>query len=141
MVTVQTGTVARAQDLTSLVTGSGEVRPKTYTNVLGEKIREIVVKEGDQVKKGDVLLRLESIQPAADVEAQQANIDSSEAAVKMADANYRSVEATLVQNQADLERARRPVALSSSLCPGRPTPQDDPRRRRARPRWASSTGT
>src|ERR1700678_3406868 len=63
VVTVQTGHVTKA-DLTSIVTASGEVRPKTYTNVLGEgigKITEIVAKEGDQVKKGDVLLRLESI--------------------------------------------------------------------------------
>src|SRR5271154_5038858 len=58
--TVQTGPVIR-QDLTSLVSASGEIRPKNYTNVLGEgigKITDIVVKEGDHVKKGDVLLHL-----------------------------------------------------------------------------------
>jgi HlyD family secretion protein len=108
VVTVQSGNVVR-QDLTSLVTASGEIRPKTYTNVLGEgfgKITEIVMKEGDHVKRGDVLLRLESIQPGADVEAQMANINSSEAAVKAAEANYRSAQATLVQRQADLEKAK-----------------------------------
>ena len=69
-------------DLTSVVTASGEIRPKNYTNVLGEgigKITDIVVKEGDHVKKGDVLLQLENIQPGADVQAQQAAIDSAEA--------------------------------------------------------------
>src|ERR1700721_3934170 len=79
VVTVQTGHVTKA-DLTSIVTASGEVRPKTYTNVLGEgigKITEIDVKEGDYVKKGDILLHLESIQPAADVEAQSASIDAT----------------------------------------------------------------
>ena len=35
VVTVQTGQVVR-QDLTSVVTASGEIRPKNYTNVLGE---------------------------------------------------------------------------------------------------------
>src|ERR1017187_2881633 len=47
--TVQTGRVGR-QDLVSIVTASGEIRPKNYTNVLGEgigKITDIVVKEGD----------------------------------------------------------------------------------------------
>ena len=70
--TVQSGQVVR-QDLTSTVTASGEIRPKNYTNVLGEgigKITDIVVKEGDHVKKGDILLHLESIQPGADVQAQ-----------------------------------------------------------------------
>jgi HlyD family secretion protein len=108
VVTVQTNKVAR-QDLTSIVTASGEIKPQTYTNVLGEgfgKIVDIVVKEGNRVKRGDVLLRLESIQPAADVEAQQAALGSSEAAIRSADANYRSAQAELAQRTADLERAK-----------------------------------
>jgi len=47
ILTVQSGKVTR-QDLTSIVTASGEVRPKTYTNVLGEgfgKITDIQFKE------------------------------------------------------------------------------------------------
>ena len=108
VVTVQTATAKRG-DLTSVVTASGEVRPLTYSNVLGEgigKITEIVVKEGDQVRKGDVLLKLESIQPAADVQAQQAGIESAEAAVQAAEASYKSAQATLAQRQADYEKAR-----------------------------------
>ena len=108
VVAVQTGHVVRA-DLTSVVTASGEIRPKNYTNVLGEgigKITEIVVKEGDHVKKGDILLRLENIQPGADVQAQQAAIDSTEASVRAAAASYDSAVATLAQRQADLEKAK-----------------------------------
>jgi len=108
VVTVQTSKVG-TEDLISVVTASGEVKPKTYTNVLGEgfgKIVDIVVKEGDSVKRGDVLLRLENIQPAADVEAQQAGLNSSGAAVQSADANYRSAQAELTQRKADFERAK-----------------------------------
>ena len=49
VVEVQTGKVVK-QDVASVVTASGEVRPKNYTNVLGEgigKITDIVVKEGE----------------------------------------------------------------------------------------------
>lgn len=108
VVIVQTGQVAR-HDLTSIVTSSGEIRPRTYTNVLGEgfgKIKEIVVKEGDVVKKGDVLLRLESVQPAADVQAQQATLDASEAGVHSAEANDRSSQADINQKKADLEKSK-----------------------------------
>ena len=108
VVTVQTGRVAR-QDLTSLVTASGEIRPKNYTNVLGEgigKITDIVVKEGDHVKKGDVLLRLENIQPGADVQAQMAGVGASEASMKAVSASYDSAVATLAQRQADLDKAK-----------------------------------
>src|SRR6202041_378680 len=108
VVTVQTGKVVK-QDLVSVVTASGEVRPKNYTNVLGEgigKITDIVVKEGDHVKRGDVLLHLENIQPGADVQAQQAAIDASEAGMHAAAASYDSAVATLAQRQADLEKAK-----------------------------------
>ncbi|MGA7852171.1 MAG: efflux RND transporter periplasmic adaptor subunit [Candidatus Acidiferrales bacterium] len=108
VVTVQTGRVVK-EDLTSIVTASGEIRPKNYTNVEGEgigKITQIVVKEGDQVKKGDVLLKLENIQPGADVAAQEAAIDATEAGMRAAAANYDSAIATLAQRQADLEKAR-----------------------------------
>ncbi|MFZ0883339.1 MAG: efflux RND transporter periplasmic adaptor subunit [Candidatus Acidiferrales bacterium] len=108
VVTVQTGKVVK-EDLTSIVTASGEIRPRNYTNVEGEgigKITQIVVKEGEQVKKGDVLLKLENIQPGADVAAQEAAIDATEAGVRASAANYDSAVATLAQRQADLEKAR-----------------------------------
>jgi HlyD family secretion protein len=117
VVTVQTGKVAKA-DVTSIVTASGEVRPKTYTNVLGEgfgKITEIVVKEGDHVKRGDILLRLESIQPAADVAAQEASTSSSDAAIRMTEANYKSAQATQQQRQSDLDKAKLDWGRSQEL--------------------------
>src|SRR5579863_9320259 len=108
VVTVQSGRVVR-QDLTSIVTASGEIRPKNYTNVMGEgvgKITEINVKEGDHVKKGDVLLHLENIQPGADVQAQIASISAAEAGMRVADANYQSAIATAAQRTSDLEKAK-----------------------------------
>jgi HlyD family secretion protein len=108
VVTVQTGKVAK-QDLTSLVTASGEIKPTTYTNVYAEgfgKITEIAVKEGDHVKRGDVLLRLENIQQNADVEAQAAALSSSEAGIQSSEANYKAAQADLAQRKADLERAK-----------------------------------
>src|ERR1700730_14577999 len=108
VVTVQTAPGVR-QDLNSVVTASGEVKPLTYTNVLGEgigKITEIAVKEGDHVKKGDVLLRLESVQPSADVAAQQAGIQSADAGIKSAEANDTSTQADIKSRSADLEHAK-----------------------------------
>jgi HlyD family secretion protein len=108
VVTVQSGRVVR-QDLTSIVTASGEIRPKNYTNVMGEgfgKITEINVREGDHIKKGDVLLTQENIQANADVQAQGAAITSAESAVQAAEASYKAAQADLLQQQANLERAK-----------------------------------
>ena len=107
-VTVQTAYAAKG-NITSLVTASGEVRPQNYTNVLGQgfgKITDIDVKEGDVVKRGDVLLRVERIQPAADVKAQQATIDSMQAGVQSAEAADTAAQADVQQAEANLEKAK-----------------------------------
>ncbi len=85
---VQTGRATR-QDLTSIVTASGEIKPKNYTNiganVMG-RIVELNVREGDKVQRNQVLARLESIQAQADVAAQQAALNSAMAESNAAEA-------------------------------------------------------
>ena len=81
IVDVQTGRVVR-QDLVASVTASGEIKPKNYINLGANTIgpapiTEILVKEGDQVHKGQVVAKMESVQANADVVAQQACIDTS----------------------------------------------------------------
>jgi len=125
--TVQSGKVGR-EDLVSLVTASGQVKPRTYTNVLGEgfgKITEIVVKEGDRVKRGDVLLRLESIQPGADVDAQRAAIQAAQDGVQSSEANFRSAQATVDQRQADYQHAKVEFQRGEELLKGGLIPQQD----------------
>ena len=77
VVTVQTGNVVR-QDLTSLVTASGEIKPKNYINIGANaraSITRLLVKEGDRVRKGQLLARIENVQPEADVQAQKADAE------------------------------------------------------------------
>ena len=115
VVTVQTGKASRS-DLVSQVTASGEIKPRNYynigANVMG-RITEIAVKEGDHVRRGQILARLESIQAQADVTAQQAAVNSSmadstaaEAGVKAMDDNIRTSVATVDRSKSDLEKAR-----------------------------------
>jgi HlyD family secretion protein len=115
VVTVQTGKVAR-QDLTSLVTASGEIKPRNYINLGANamgRILELYVAEGARVQKGQILAKLESVQAEADVAAQRAAVGStqaesaaSEAAVKAAAESISTAEASLARAKAELERAR-----------------------------------
>ena len=62
-----------ASDLTALVTASGEIKPKNYINIGANAIgmlTKILVKEGDHVKKGQLVARVENIQPEAQVASQ-----------------------------------------------------------------------
>src|SRR5438270_8665698 len=107
VVTVQTAKVAPQETLISQVTASGEIKPTTYTNVTAQgfgRITEILVHEGDHVKKGDRLLLQENIQASADVNAQAASINSAEAGVEAAEASYRAEQADLLLQQANLEK-------------------------------------
>jgi HlyD family secretion protein len=115
IVTVQTGSVA-SQDISSVVTASGEVKPRNYVNiganVMG-RLTDILVKEGEHVRKGQLLARLESVQATADVHAQQAAFSSSESdaaaaesAVQAADENLKTIQAGVDRARAELDRAR-----------------------------------
>jgi HlyD family secretion protein len=116
VITVQTGFVVR-QDLTSVVTASGEIKPRNYVNIgantMGPaRIAEIVVREGDHVRKGQLLARLDSVQPEAEVSAQKAALSSAqadsaaaEAAVNAAEDNIKTLLATVDRTKADLDRA------------------------------------
>jgi HlyD family secretion protein len=109
VVTVQTAKVGPQENLISIVTASGEVKPTTYTNVTAQgfgRITSIVVAEGDHIKKGQVLLTQENIQANADVQAQAAAINSAESGVQAGDASYKSAQSDLVQAQANLEHAK-----------------------------------
>src|SRR5437588_7669438 len=109
VVTVQTAKVAPQETLVSQVTASGEIKPTTYTNVTAQgfgRITEILVKEGDHVKKGDRLLLQENIQANADVQAQAAAINSAESGVLASEASYKAAQSDLLMQQANLEKAK-----------------------------------
>ena len=111
---VSTTKVAR-EDLLSVVSGTGQIKPKTYVNIGATafgRITHLYVKEGDHVKKGATLATLENVQPTSIVAAQDATIASSKtdvnsmvAAEETAEANITEAKADLVQKKADYDRA------------------------------------
>ncbi len=115
LVTVQSGTVVRS-DLTAVVTASGEVKPRNYINIGANaqgRIVEILVKEGDRVRKNQVVARIEHVQAQADVAAQKAMVAASKAdsaaaeeGLRVADETIRTQEATLQKSKNEQNRAK-----------------------------------
>jgi len=106
VVTVQTGKVQK-QDLATVVSASGEIKPKTYVNIGANaygKITHLYVKEGDQVKKGQLLAQIENVQSAADVSANQAGVQAAETDAVAADAALKTAQADMLRAQADYDR-------------------------------------
>jgi HlyD family secretion protein len=124
VVTVQTGKVVK-QDLTSLVTASGEIKPKNYINIGANaigSITELLVKEGAHVRKGQLLAKIEDVQPEADVQAQRANIggaeadsNAAEAGLKASDENIVTMQAAIDKDKADLARMKAELDRAEAL--------------------------
>ena len=115
VVTVQTGKVQK-QNLASVVSASGEIKPKTYVNIGANafgKIIKLHVKEGDHVKEGQLLAQLENVQSSADVNATRASVQAAEtdavagdAALKTSLADLNRAKSDAVHAKLDWERAQ-----------------------------------
>ena len=108
VVEVQTGKVAR-EELVSTVSASGEIRPKVYVNVGANafgKITHLFVKEGERVKKGQLLAQIENVQPSAGLAAQKASLETSQVDVLAAQANLNRAKADLESKELDYHRAQ-----------------------------------
>jgi len=117
VVTVQTGK-AQHEDLATIVSASGEIKPKTYVNVGANaygKITHLYVKEGDHVKKGQLLAQIDNVQSAADLNANQAALQGAETDALAADAGLKTAQADLLRAQADYDRNKLDWERAQSL--------------------------
>ena len=113
---VQVAKVETRTVLESKVTANGEVRPVQFINLTAEvagRVTDVFVKEGDLVKKGQPLLRVDptqlanstSVQEAA-LRAVQADVQNQTAAINVAENAINTARASLATAQADFERAQ-----------------------------------
>jgi HlyD family secretion protein len=114
---VQTGKVVR-QDLSSTVSASGEIKPKTFVNIGANaygKITRLFVKEGDWVKKGQLLAQIDNIQPEADVAANHASLEAAQTDATAQEAGLEASRAQLEKAQSDLDHAKLDYARAQGL--------------------------
>ncbi len=108
-VLVQTTIVQRKDVLKSTVTASGEIRAKKSVNLQSEIsgiITELPVREGDTVKKGDVLLRIDPIQTDSEMIAARAQYDASAAEARGQEFEILNAEVNLMRDESSLKSAR-----------------------------------
>jgi HlyD family secretion protein len=114
---VQTSVVERKDVLSSKVTASGEIRAKKFVDLQSEVpgiITELHVHEGDSVKRGDILLRIDPIQTDADVEMARANYDQSTAQARAQEIEISNAEVQLMRDEVSLRSARAELEKAES---------------------------
>ena len=123
-VLVQASEAKRKDVLSSKVTASGSIRAKEFVDLQSEIagiITELPVREGVSVKKGDVLLKIDPIQTAADKDSSRAQYESAiaesrgqEFLIMNAEANLLRDEASLRSSRAELEQAENNFSRAQS---------------------------
>lgn len=102
-------------ELRSTVTASGEVRPIQFINLtseVGGRIEDIYVNPGDNVTKGQPLLRLDPTQLQSQQEAQAAGVQASISDVQNARVQVSTAENNVSQMQQSLAVAEASLAQS-----------------------------
>jgi HlyD family secretion protein len=93
----------KRQDLTSIISASGEVKPKKNINISAQvpgRIIKIGVEEGQEVKAGDFLLKLDSTQ-------YEANADRDQNYIRAANADLIQSEARLLRDKSSYDRQQK----------------------------------
>jgi HlyD family secretion protein len=97
---VDTTRVSKREIFRSYVTASGEIVAKQYADIGASVMGRVIslsVKEGDRVRTGQVLAKLDPVRAASDVEAAQA-------AVKALGEDLKAAEARLIEAKLTAER-------------------------------------
>src|SRR4051794_26636398 len=93
------------KELRSTVTSSGEVRPIQFMNLTSEvqgRIEDIYVKEGDQVTKGQPLVRLDPNQLRSNTDAQTAAVQTAQDEIRISESQVNAAQNQLNQSQQGL---------------------------------------
>lgn len=108
-VVVQTAKVVRKDVLKSQVSASGQIRAKDFVNLQAEivgVVTELPVREGDKVKKGDILLKIDPIQTASQTDATRAQFEASRQDLRSQEFQISTSEHNLANSRSQLEAAR-----------------------------------
>lgn len=106
VITVETEKVKR-RNLTEIVMSNGQIQPVDHVKISPEvsgEIIELPVKEGDSVKKGDLLVKIKPEYYAASRDSAKASYESSLAGKVTSEAELKKSEADFVRNKQLYER-------------------------------------
>ncbi|MBL8731917.1 MAG: efflux RND transporter periplasmic adaptor subunit [Planctomycetes bacterium] len=104
-VQVVTAKAERLPKLRSIVSATGQIQAKEFVDIQAEVagvITEVLVKEGDHVDKGAVLLKLEDLQLRAEVDAARAQVGAAEADAKNAEVGVATAEANVAAERTNV---------------------------------------
>ena len=101
---------AAVRDIIEVVSASGKIQPETEVKISSDvsgEITEMLVKEGDQIKKGDLLCRIRPDLYVSAFDRVNATVSTSKANLKGAQAQLEQARASLANNEAMYNRNKK----------------------------------
>ena len=127
-VQVETAKVTRVDSLQAFVTASGEIVATRYADigsaVMGRLV-ELAVKEGDAVKAGQVLARIDPVQASSSAAAAAASVGALEADSRGAATQVRAAQASLDEARSREKESGASLARAQELQRGGLLPQSE----------------
>jgi HlyD family secretion protein len=108
-VVVQTAKAEVTDVIRAKVSASGEIRAKDFVDLQSEitgVITDLLIKQGDKVQKGDVLLKIDPIQTRADTDSTKAQYEAAIADARGQEFQILNAETGLARDEAALRSAR-----------------------------------
>jgi HlyD family secretion protein len=108
-VSVQTAKVARKDLLKAQVSASGQIVTKDYADLQAEiagVVTDLPVREGDRVKRGDILLKIDPIQNQAATNASQAQYYAAKQDLRAQDFQIANAQHNIANAKSQLASAR-----------------------------------
>ncbi|OFX16423.1 MAG: hypothetical protein A2033_08230 [Bacteroidetes bacterium GWA2_31_9] len=97
------------RNITELITANGKIQPETEVKISADVSGEIVemnFKEGDEVKKGDLLLKIKPDIYISALERMEASVNSAKANLANSKARQAQVEAQFIQAEQAFNRSK-----------------------------------
>lgn len=101
---------AQIRDIVEIVSATGKIQPETELKISSDvsgEITEMLVKEGDQVKKGTLLCRIRPDSYVSAFDRVNASVNTTRANLKTAQAQLEQAKANLVNSEAVFNRNKK----------------------------------
>lgn len=101
---------AAIRDVVEIVAATGKIQPETELKITSDvsgEITEMMVKEGDKIKKGDLICRIRPDMYVSALDRVNASVNTTKANLKTAEAQLEQAKANLVNAEASFKRSKK----------------------------------
>lgn len=101
---------AKLRDVVEIVAATGKIQPETELKITSDvsgEITEMMVKEGESIKKGDLICRIKPDMYVSALDRVNASVNTTKANLKTAEAQLEQAKASLISAEASYKRNKK----------------------------------